>query len=213
MPDVKIIRHLYPSTMYKFISWMIILFLCLNVKAQEIKVSSSLIGFGTAKLENGKKLVQTRFFDLGYEKMIDYFWRWRVGIGYSDIKYDGVTKTTVEYYRHKKFLTLPMAIRKYFSVSKKTEAYVEFGVFNRYEVTDKIDFNDPAEKDVSYTNNGYALDLHGFGGFKTQLGKRSTIDIGIGGMKNLLTRYKISQNKIRVLASYITLTLSKKISR
>jgi hypothetical protein len=199
--------------MYKYFFVIILLITSLSVEAQELKFSSSLIGFGIAKIERENKLIVTRFFDVGYEKMIDYFWRWRAGVGYSDVQFDGVNKIGQEYYRQKKFIGIPLALRKYSTLSKKSEVYVELGAYNKYEIIDKIDFSDFSQKDLKYKNGGYSLDMLAFGGFKTQLGKISTIDIGIGGTKNLLTRYKIGQNKIRVSASYITLNLSKKLSR
>ncbi|WP_255157095.1 hypothetical protein [Ferruginibacter sp. HRS2-29] len=154
-----------------------------------------------------------RFFDFDYEKMISYFWRCRAGLGYAEVQYHGISKSGLEYFSHRKFITVPLGIRKYSSLSKKSEAYVELGTYNKYELTDKVDYSDPFYTDIKNTNGGYSLDIMVFAGFKTQLGKKSMVDLGFGGTKNLLAVYKLKQNKIRVSASYITLNLSRKLGK
>jgi hypothetical protein len=192
---------------------VIFLFLFSFSYSQEVKFTGTLAGFGWVKTSHSKRIALIGYYDFTYEKQFMDSWAWRVGLGASHVQYEGSTDVSIEYFREKSFLILPVLVRKYYPLSRQSVTYVETGIINKYEVTDKIDYDSDIKADEKFKSGGYIADMSVSVGFKTRLANGVAIDIGFGGQRNLFASYKRTENKIKLSATLLSLSISKKFPR
>lgn len=183
------------------------------VNAQELRMTGQL-GNAIGKFENTKKIMLNKSYTMGYEKWIGYNLYMNFELGYSFIQYDDIAlDLNTKYFRTKHYITLPLSLKKYYTLSRTSTYYIEVGLANNYNLKDKIEYADSNIGDSIKKNLGYSLGLLVRFGFKTRFGKNHFVDFGLGTNDDLLIRYKDESQKFRAKKYFFLMSLYRKLSK
>lgn len=190
-----------------------LLFAPCTLFAQEIKLSSG-IGYTILKAKNMKKNALVTSNKAGTEFMLNEFWHLGVMAGIQTVKFGYELKNDSSIYVSKHYFCLPISIKNYSPVSKKASIYLDLGVSFSYEYSTKNEiFTSNTYNKISNNNNGSSIGLNLSFGFKTQIARKTFIDIGLFIQNDIASFYKNENDKTKNDMRMLSLTLFRQLKQ
>lgn len=197
----------------KKITLVILFFIPLSIFSQELKLSSR-VGYAIIKGEHFKKIALSTGTFIGSEFILNEFLYLNTLIGYSSIGFDYEDLSNSNTYTTKYYLCLPVSLKKYYPLSKRSSLFFEFGVSFNYDfITNKEIFAGTGSQISRQNGVGFSLSGIGGFGFKTQITKRLFFDVGLCGQADVVYAYKNETDKLKTNRKMFSLTLYQKLKR
>lgn len=191
------------------------LFFFLNInciKSQEVKFSFD-IGSALGKMKYLKKqMLYTEAF-MGYETRLGNTYHISFSIGVSNVKFDYYDVSVNQVYNQKMFLTIPVEVKKYISISGfKNMFFIGAGLYASYCFLDKKEIRnyiDSETKTESFT--GFNLSIMADFGFKFYLSPKSSTTLAFLNAYDIADDYSNNLNKIKFEKLLFSITYAKRI--
>lgn len=172
-------------------------FFSLASSSQEIKFTTK-IGYGIVEMKYIKKNSLCTDNSIGYEFKSNGKLILCVAGGISKINFDYTDTSIRNVYIKKSFITLPISIKRYYTLSKKTFAYWEFGVSFNYQWLDKIEIRNFSNTIINKQHDlGMIIGGITYFGLKTKISNKIFLDLGLFGQTDFFSFYKTDINKIK----------------
>jgi hypothetical protein len=195
----------------KKISSGIILFLFLFIKSQTQSFSewhfrySGYYGYAVGKIQNVKRIMLATGVTSTFEKNIKASLYFTFGVDISSVKYNFLDSALNQGYSNNYFVSIPLTLKKYYVVSKKSHLFWDFGLAPSYQFYTKNEF----ENGKTAKKRKLGMELEGIGrfGFKTILSKKISFDLGLNGFEKIASiskndDYKISRKVNSLMMSF-----------
>ncbi len=174
------------------------LLLRLSIAGQEVRILSH-IGIATGEMVDRKTIMLSRGVNLGCEfKFEKAKLSITVSPGISNLQYDYTDLNDANVFIRKNFLHIPVSAKKYYTVSRKSNVFFDFGFQTSYffsdirEIRDSISFVQQNTRNLGW-NYGFISAV----GFKTLLTRNIFFDIGLFQSKDLWVKYSNSSSVIK----------------
>ncbi len=190
---------------------VIVFMIPLLIFSQEIKFTS-IAGYATIKTDKFKKVALSTGAFIGSEFILKEFLYLNTLVGISTIRFENMglpNSFTTKYY-----LSIPVSLKKYYPISKRSSLYWDFGLSFNYDfITQNEIFTVSGIQKNNQNGLGTSFSVIGAVGFKTQVTKRLFFDIGLFGQTDYLLSYKKETDKIKTDRRMISLTFYKKLKK
>ena len=188
---------------------LLIAFISTKSISQEIKITNK-IGYGVIEMTYLKKNSLCIDNYIGYEFESKSQLVFCIGAGLSRINFDFTDSMSRNNYVTKYFFSFPFCLKRYYTLSKKSSVYWEFGASYNYNWLDKTEtrststFTEQKLRNLGSTMSGLA----NFG-LKVKFSNRIFIDIGIAGQTDLISLYKNDINEFKAMKRFLSISFNK----
>jgi hypothetical protein len=188
---------LFKNHFMKYIVTALSLFFAKQLSSQELKLSVD-YGYATGTLADRKALLLETGMRGGLEWRIKSNFYFSVLAGGSLLRYSYTSNSGEAVFNRKYFISLPVLVKKYYPLSKRSSGFVEAGVCPAYYFLDSKEINDGATIRVEKKRH---LGWEGAGlfciGFRTMITPVLSFDIGLLGQKDFICTYNTPEGRIR----------------
>lgn len=187
------------------------LFFVKQLSSQELKLSVD-YGYAVATMPDSKAIMLQTGARGGMEWSINNKLYFSVFGGGSLLRYSYTSDTGEAVFNRKYFVVLPVSLKKYYPLAKRSSGFVEVGISPVYYFLDRKEINDGGiirvEKDKDLGWNGTGLLCIGF---RTLITPVLSFDIGLLGQKDIIQSYKRAQDRIRTDRTSLTIGFYRKL--
>jgi hypothetical protein len=178
---------------------------------QEIKLSSG-FGYTIIKAGNMKKNALGTSTMIGAEFILKEFWYLSTMIGFQDTKFEYSLGHDTSIYVSKYYLTLPVSIKNYYPVSKRSSIFIDFGACFSYNFSTKNEFS-TANTYTKTNDTEHGLNIGGILnlGFKTQINRKVYFDVSIYNQFDMAAFYKNDINKTKNTRTMLSFSFYRKL--
>ncbi|MEO7922660.1 MAG: hypothetical protein ABIR30_03220 [Chitinophagaceae bacterium] len=181
------------------------------VFSQGLRVSMD-YGFGIGEMEDAKRIVLHTGFRAGAEFSIGERNYLSFMAGSSVLRFNYSNGPGESIFNRKFFLMLPVSIKRYYPLSKRSSGFVEVGIYASFNLFDRKETRNSLGTTITRHNNpgkngGGVLGL----GFKTMITNRISFDVGLSGQKDFFDSYKQDQYRIRAEKTSLSFGFYRKI--
>lgn len=181
------------------------------VIAQEIKLSSG-IGYTILRTHNMKKNALATSTMIGGEFILKEFWYLSMMAGIQTTKFEYDLRNDTSVYVSKYYFSLPVSVKNYYPVSKKTSLFIDFGTSFNYEFSTKNEISttntyNKISNNKSGLNIGALINV----GIKAQITSKIFVDIHMNNQIDILTFYKNNIDKTKNNLRMLSLTIYRKL--
>ncbi|MBA2745705.1 MAG: hypothetical protein H0U44_05720 [Flavisolibacter sp.] len=174
-----------------------VLLLVSGLKSQQLRIDAN-AGIAIVEFPHSKRIVLSNAFNLGYEFISSSStWQFVITPGILRLAYGFDDTSAANHFNQMIFLTLTPTIKKYSSISRRSSAFMEFGIYGAHLLTNKDQINSGGTLTENKINNaGYNFGLFTKFGFKTAFSSKLFVDIHLSGQKELANKYSNPLNKV-----------------
>jgi hypothetical protein len=155
-------------------------------------------GFAIGETSNLKKIMLVRDASAGFEARIKGTLSYSVSLVYSYLQFSH-TQNNVEYFNTKRFLILPVQLKKYYFLNKNARMFLAGGPYAAYFFTDKKEFKNPVNQTTRKHNLGYNFGMSASIGVKFFVTTVESLEFGFNSREDILYSYKDIGNKIKLI--------------
>ncbi|MEO6612302.1 MAG: hypothetical protein ABIT05_06175 [Chitinophagaceae bacterium] len=172
-------------------------FFAKQVSSQELRLSVD-YGYAVATMRDSKAIMLQTGVRGGMEWTIKKKFYLSVFAGGSLLRYNYTSTTGEAIFNRKYFVMLPVSLKKYYPLAKRSSGFVEVGISPVHFFLNHKEINNGGSNRVEKENN---LGWNGAGllciGFRTMITPVLAFDIGLLGQKDFIQSYKRAQDRIR----------------
>ena len=186
------------------------LFLCIACFSQVLTVNLK-YGYAIGETQNVKKVMLYNGIGATLDWKLKEPLFFNAGVGGATLQFSYTDTSGGLVFNKKYFLTIPIALKKNYYLTKNSLAFIQFGVMNNFLVYDK--------KEILFANNkkfvkssmrGYNLGLLFNTGFRTKMSQNNWyITLSIGGHQDILLIYKDKSKEIKHSATVLGISFTK----
>ncbi|MBL0358104.1 MAG: hypothetical protein IPP72_15100 [Chitinophagaceae bacterium] len=178
---------------------------------QEIKLSSG-TGYTIIKTTTMKKNALGTSTMIGAEFILKEFWYLNTMIGIQTTKFDYSLSHDTSIYVSKYYLSLPVSIKNYYPVSKKSSLFIDIGACFSYNFSTRNEvFTAGTYYKINNNNAGLNIGAIVDIGFKTQITRKVYFDVNINDLVDIVAFYKNDTDKVKNNRRMLSLTLYRKL--
>ena len=176
---------------------------------QELSISSK-VGIARGETVDLKKIMFYSSVVGGIEFVSKKNIAFKAEIGVEQVSYDSYLWSAASIFNRKNFVTIPISIKKYYPLSKKSSGFWQFGTYASYlHRSTKEKVNMFAVSREIEKNLGANIGVSCLFGFKTALTPSIKFDIAIGGQQDYVFIYKNISDKTKLRKTYMQFAFSK----
>ena len=182
--------------------------------SQEIRFSST-IGYAVTEMKSFKKISLCTGINAGFEFPLKKGLCITTSVGGFLLRFDYNTPVNASsIFNSKYFFDIPVSLKKYYLLSKKSRCYWEFGLVSSYQFFDKKEIKLGSGSSVEKKRNlGFNFGVIGSFGFKTIINNRISFDIGLLARTDYLFSYKNSDDKTKTDQKLLLLSLYRRLGK
>jgi len=186
------------------------MFLMNQLCSQELRVSMD-YGYAIAEMKDLKKIMLQTGIKAGVEFRLEKNYVLVISTGGSLLQH---SYSGGSIFNRKYFLTIPVSIKRYYPFSKRSAGFVDAGIYAANGFLDKKEIRSMGStlidkhRDLGW-NGGLVLCF----GFKTMITPSVSVDIGLQGQKDLISSYKLEENKIKTERTSLVISFYKNLGR
>ncbi len=131
------------------------------------------------------------------------------GVDVTALKYNYYTAANNSVFSNNYLLLVPVTLKKYYFISKRSSLFMDFGIAASYYFYCKKEI----ENIGSSTQRNLGLSIGGLGriGFKTAVTPKVSFDVGLNSFSDFLYFYKDDANKITVKTNSLMFSFCKEL--
>lgn len=180
--------------------------------AQQWRIENN-IGYAIGETKNFKKIMLATETRLGYEMNIGTNLYFNLAVGIGTLKFNNIDTSGVNVFTKKHFISLPISIKKYYSLSRAAQGYIDFGIYGNYYFLDKKEYRSiDIDETASNRNLGYNFGIAGTVGYKRTITKTISFDLAICGQIDYLFKYHNESEQIKTNKRLLGISFYKKLN-
>jgi hypothetical protein len=153
-------------------------------------------GYSVGKKDGIKKIMLSTGLEFIFEKNLKESWFITFGIEVTSLKYNYHSDTlNSSVFSNNYFALMPVTLKRYYILNKRSHLFLDFGVAPAYYF-----YNKEESKNSSIKKQNLGLNIGGVAklGFKTQLTKKLSFDIGLHSFQDFFYSYKNDKDKLSI---------------
>ncbi|WP_462221068.1 hypothetical protein, partial [Ferruginibacter sp.] len=153
-------------------------------------------GYSVGKKDGVKKIMLSTGQEFIIEKNLKESWYITFGIELTSLKYNYHSDTlNSSVFSNNYFALIPVTLKRYYILSKRSHCFLDFGLAPAYYF-----YNKDESKSSSFKKNNLGLNIGAVAkmGFKTQLTKKLSFDVGLHSFQDFIYSYKNAADKLSI---------------